>query len=78
MELKGDAELKGIESANLSLKAVVRGQVPGSEAGSVLQADGADCTSQRRFSRVCFDISTFGGRRSSPRLKAGVSAAKKS
>ena len=36
-----------------------------------------DCTSQRRFSRVCFDISTFGGRRSSPRLKAGVSAAKK-
>ena len=28
MELKGDAELKGIESANLSLKAVVRGKVP--------------------------------------------------
>src|SRR5271165_7280169 len=37
----------------------------------------SDCTSQRRFSRVCFDVSTFGGRRSSPRLKAGVSAAKK-
>lgn len=39
MELKGDAELKGIESANLSLKAVVRNEFPGTDEVDVEQTE---------------------------------------
>jgi len=39
MELKGDAELKGIESANLSLKAVVRDEFPGTDVVDVEQTE---------------------------------------
>src|SRR5271166_5002716 len=37
-----------------------------------------DCTSQRRFSRVCFDLSTFMGRRSSPWLNRKLHSGRKS